>query len=206
MKKVFIIPITLILITLITIFTFLRSKDREPKEIYCILDAQICPDGSSVGRIPPNCEFAPCPDTNDTISSPESSTVLLYYYSPELDRDDSGNIKCSRDGLVAIEKQLPLSQTQLKDTLDLLLKGKENLTTDQVSQGLTTEYPLPGFSLIETSLKKDGTLVLKFTDSQNKTIGGSCRVGVLWFQIEATAKQFSGINTVEFQPEDLFQP
>lgn len=27
----------------------------------CTLDAKICPDGSSVGRTGPNCEFAPCP-------------------------------------------------------------------------------------------------------------------------------------------------
>lgn len=29
--------------------------------ISCTLDAKICPDGSSVGRILPDCEFAPCP-------------------------------------------------------------------------------------------------------------------------------------------------
>ena len=27
----------------------------------CTLEAKICPDGSSVGRSGPNCEFAPCP-------------------------------------------------------------------------------------------------------------------------------------------------
>ena|SRR3990170_868408 len=30
-------------------------------QIACTMDAKICPDGSSVGRIAPNCEFAPCP-------------------------------------------------------------------------------------------------------------------------------------------------
>ena len=28
----------------------------------CTMDAKICPDGSSVGRVGPNCEFAQCPD------------------------------------------------------------------------------------------------------------------------------------------------
>lgn len=36
-----------------------------PEEIpevgFCTMDAKICPDGSAVGRVPPNCEFAPCP-------------------------------------------------------------------------------------------------------------------------------------------------
>lgn len=27
----------------------------------CTMEAKLCPDGSSVGRIGPNCEFAPCP-------------------------------------------------------------------------------------------------------------------------------------------------
>jgi len=27
--------------------------------------------------------------------------VLLYYYNPEKDKDETGNIKCSRDGLVS---------------------------------------------------------------------------------------------------------
>ena len=31
------------------------------KPVACTLEAKICPDGSSVGRTGPNCEFAPCP-------------------------------------------------------------------------------------------------------------------------------------------------
>jgi endonuclease YncB( thermonuclease family) len=30
----------------------------------CTEEAKICPDGSAVGRIPPNCDFAPCPQTS----------------------------------------------------------------------------------------------------------------------------------------------
>jgi hypothetical protein len=29
----------------------------------CTFEAKICPDGSSVGRVPPACEFALCPTT-----------------------------------------------------------------------------------------------------------------------------------------------
>lgn len=29
--------------------------------VACTMEAQICPDGSSVGRMPPDCEFAACP-------------------------------------------------------------------------------------------------------------------------------------------------
>jgi hypothetical protein len=30
--------------------------------VACTADAKLCPDGSSVGRVAPDCEFAPCPD------------------------------------------------------------------------------------------------------------------------------------------------
>jgi len=132
--------------------------------------------------------------------------VLLYYYNSEKDKDENGNIKCSRDGLVPIEREIPISQTPIKETIELLLKGKQNLTQEEVSRGITTEYPLDGFQLKSVNLKKDGTLILEFEDSLNKTVGGACRVGILWFQIEATAKQFPEVKKVQFSPEELFQP
>lgn len=132
--------------------------------------------------------------------------VLLYYYNPEKDRDETGNTKCSRDGLVAIEREIPVSKTPIQDTIKLLLKGKENLTQNDINQGITTEYPLEGFKLKSANLKPDGTLILEFEDPLNKTVGGACRVGILWFQIEETAKQFPEVKKVQFLPEELFQP
>ena len=132
--------------------------------------------------------------------------ILLYYYTPEKDKDEWGNTKCSRDGLVSIEREIPLTKTPIQDTINLLLKGKENLTIFETARGITTEYPLEGFSLVGANLKSDGTLILEFNDPLNKTGGGSCRVGILWFQIEATAKQFPQVKKVEFRPEELFQP
>jgi len=34
--------------------------------VACTADAMICPDGSAVGRIPPDCNFAPCPSPTAT--------------------------------------------------------------------------------------------------------------------------------------------
>lgn len=132
--------------------------------------------------------------------------ISLYYYNAELDKDDSGNIKCSRDGLEAIKREIPVTKTPIQDVIHLLLRGKENLTQEDINRGITTEYPLEGFTLLEANFKEDGTLILAFDDPQNKTSGGSCRVGILWFQIEATAKQFSGVKEVQFLPNELFQP
>src|SRR3989339_930880 len=38
--------------------TTLPSEDNQ---VACTMDAKICPDGSSVGRTGPNCEFSQCP-------------------------------------------------------------------------------------------------------------------------------------------------
>jgi len=143
---------------------------------------------------------------NKEIEQIATKKVLLYYYNPEKDRSEDGNIKCSRDGLMAIEREIPVTKTPIRDTINLLLKGKENLTEEDITQGITTEYSLEGLSLVEVNLKEDGTLILKFDDPLNKTSGGSCRVGILWFQIEATAKQFPEVKEVHFFPEELFQP
>jgi len=129
--------------------------------------------------------------------------VLLYYYNPEKDKDENGNIKCSRDGLVSVEREIAVSQTPIQDTINLLLEGK--LKPEEKQRGITTEYPLEGLKITGANLK-DGILTLSFDDFQNKTVGGSCRVGILWFQIEATAKQFPEVKQVKFHPEELFQP
>lgn len=32
------------------------------EEVACTMEAKLCPDGSYVGRVGPDCEFAPCPE------------------------------------------------------------------------------------------------------------------------------------------------
>lgn len=129
--------------------------------------------------------------------------VTLFYYDPARDRDAQGNIACSAAGLVPVQRTITLSENPTEDALQLLLAGQ--LTDRERAQGVTTEFPLLGVHLVGTSLK-DGVLTLTFEDPHNRTSGGSCRVAVLWAQIETTAKQFPGVLSVRFMPEELFQP
>lgn len=133
----------------------------------------------------------------------EMRQVFLYYYNPDSDKDQEGNILCSRQGVMPLQREIPVTITPIQDTIKLLLEG--NLTQEERNWGFDTEFPLDGFSLESVSLA-DGILTLEFNDSENKTVGGSCRVGVLWFQIELTAKQFPEVEEVRFLPEELFQP
>lgn len=133
----------------------------------------------------------------------KEQVIKLYYYNFELDRDKEGNLLCSRQGLVAVERKIPITINPIKDAINLLLKG--DLTEEEIGQGISTEYPLAGFSL-KNAVLNNGILTLAFDDPNFKTSGGSCRVGILWFQIEATAKQFEEVKEVRFYPEELFQP
>jgi hypothetical protein len=127
--------------------------------------------------------------------------VQLFYYNPDLDKDGSGNILCSEKGLVAVSRLMP--GVSADDAVRTLIEG--NLTDGEESRGITTEFPLEGVSLVGSALS-GGVLTLTFADPLNKTSGGACRVGILRAQIEATAKQFAGVDEVQFSPEEVFQP
>lgn len=187
--------ISLLLVSFVGYLSYSIWTLNQTEPVACTMDAKLCSDGSYVGRVPPRCDFALCPK--------EDLKIKLYYYNPELDKDDSGNIMCSRNGLMAVEREVAVTKTPIQDAIKLLLLGQ--ITEQEKSQGISTEYPLDGFSLKGASLK-DSILTLEFMDLNNKTVGGSCRVGILWFQIEATAKQFQEVQRVRFLPEDIFQP
>jgi hypothetical protein len=136
------------------------------------------------------------------ISNEAGTSIKLYFYNPQLDQGPGG-AQCSERGLVAVGRVIPKTMTPLVDAIKLLLRGE--LSSAERARGITTEFPLPGVSLTSASIV-DGVATLTFADPQQKTSGGSCRVAILWAQIEATAKQFPTVQSVRFMPEDLFQP
>lgn len=51
----------------------------------CTLEAKLCPDGSAVGRVPPSCEFAPCPGEGASSDQTQnlSDGIISFTYAPE---------------------------------------------------------------------------------------------------------------------------
>lgn len=136
------------------------------------------------------------------VATVNETTIKLYYYNPALDQGVGGT-QCTEKGLVEIERTIPKTITPIQDAIKLLLLGQIN--EKEKAEGITSEFPLEDFTLKAASLN-NGNLTLTFNDPKNKTVGGSCRISILWNQIKATAKQFPEVKTVSFQPEELFQP
>lgn len=60
--KTFITILVIAILIVLAIYYFRDSSSASGEEaVYCTMDAKLCPDGSYVGRIPPDCEFAACP-------------------------------------------------------------------------------------------------------------------------------------------------
>ncbi len=109
MKK---IPIEVIIIAILVIicglFAFYKlntvSKKRDQirlnnisnpgNNVACTMDTKICPDGSSVGRVAPNCEFEICPDIKqeDKIIIPNPNPTPTPSDKVIIDADNSGPI------------------------------------------------------------------------------------------------------------------
>lgn len=157
---------------------------------------------SNASGLPENADEIRIPVRFETSGATQTKTIKLFYYNQNEDKDSSGNVQCSADGLVAINRVTPVTNTPIQDAINELLKGP---TTAERASLQGTEFPLAGVTLTAASLNS-GVLTLTFSDPQNKTTGGSCRVQVLLAQIEATAKQFAGVNSVRIMPNTVFQP
>jgi hypothetical protein len=135
--------------------------------------------------------------------SNETRKMDLYYYNETKDRAIAEYLPCSPDAVLPVTREVPFSKTPVQDAVNLLLNG--DLSDADKLAGFKTEFPLAGFKLAGANLI-DGTLTLKFDDPENRSGGGSCRVALLTSQISKTARQFSEVKEVRFEPETLFQP
>jgi hypothetical protein len=140
--------------------------------------------------------------TTESRDTTPTEPVTLYYYREAADLGAQGTPQCSRRGLVALERRLPSGYT-LEDLLKLEMKGI--LTQEEHDSGISTEFPLPGV-VLETVEHIGAKAVLTFKDPRHNTTGGACRTSVLWYQLEATALSYPGVEDVEFFPKTLFQP
>jgi len=60
MKKVVFIVVGAVIVVAAGFFIWWKYFFA-PEAVFCIQDAKLCPDGSYVGRVAPQCDFARCP-------------------------------------------------------------------------------------------------------------------------------------------------
>jgi hypothetical protein len=115
MKKTFIILIFLLIVLTGTWFG-LKFLISDEETIICDQDAKLCIDGSYVGRIGPNCEFAECSSNNNNLSFNFTNdyvgeAIINYLLTQEhfswKTRDDSHNF-CAVENLDPENELFPL--------------------------------------------------------------------------------------------------
>jgi len=67
------------------------EPEPEPLPVACTMDAKICPDGSAVGRVGPDCEFEECPEpqafatkVGEAANALWGNTGIIYYNTNEV--------------------------------------------------------------------------------------------------------------------------
>lgn len=54
----------------------IANDQQKPKRVdVCPTDEKACPGGTSAKRLPPKCDFAPCPDINAPTASPSPNLI-----------------------------------------------------------------------------------------------------------------------------------
>jgi len=90
-KTFFLIFCIIVLTVAIGYVLFFEYSDRKKESSMpnasnsgiCTMEAKICPDGSSVGRSGPNCEFAPCPEAYEMLKIKEDTNLGISFSYPE---------------------------------------------------------------------------------------------------------------------------
>jgi hypothetical protein len=84
---IFLFIALVIIAALIGTVGYFILRPTAPAQVACTQEAKICPDGSTVGRVGPNCEFASCPPiaTGGNLKTfSDSKTGISFQYPDNL--------------------------------------------------------------------------------------------------------------------------
>jgi len=114
----------------------------------CTMEAKICPDGTSVGRTGPNCEFAACPQPAKNTKSINEDLFSVSY-------PDTYKVN-NYDGVVSLSKWGPTQKadTEMYDGVSISFKEVQlnGKTLNQLTQSLVKEVEDMGVAEVITPL------------------------------------------------------
>lgn len=157
MQKI-LLPLILIVLVIILGWLFYNEYTANaPTEVACTMDALVCPDGSTVGRSGPNCEFAPCPPVTPT----PTTDPMIVIDSPRPNETVSSpmTITGKARGNWFFEASFPIAVTNWDGLIigEGFATAEGNwMTTEFVPFTATVTYTLP-----EGTPYNRGTLILK---------------------------------------------
>jgi hypothetical protein len=92
--------------------------------VACTMEAKICPDGSSVGRSGPKCEFAECPSTLATTTASLNQKILdngisITPLSVVSDSRCAVDVQCIQAGTVIVDVRFQFGGSEVRDRMPL---------------------------------------------------------------------------------------
>ena len=115
--------IAVLIVVAAGIFGYFAITNRAiaPASLACTQEAKVCPDGSSVGRSGPNCDFAECPKAGVVVETESTVAVLNQriltngvHLTPLEVVSDSRcpiDVQCIQAGTVTVRTRIEEGQT-----------------------------------------------------------------------------------------------
>ena len=116
-----------------------------------------------------------------------TQTVNLFFLNDRMDPD----VSCTKT--FPVLRSIAVTPSPARTALLLLLQGPSEAERQEQYRS-----SLPFLTeLKDLALKEDGTLVVDLKGAVEGPLGGSCLVGSISSEVTDTARQFSGVKTVE---------
>ncbi len=90
--KIILLIVALAILVLVGYFIkSIKERGAVKSGVACTMEAKLCPDGSAVGRVGPNCDFSPCPqelfDPNGWLTFTDQEQKIRFKYPRQLIAD-----------------------------------------------------------------------------------------------------------------------
>lgn len=177
MKNLFTAIVVLLVVGAGIVGYFVITKGAmAPLSPACTQEAKVCPDGSSVGRSGPNCDFAECPTPAATVPETESTVAVLkqriltngMHITPLEVVGDSRcpiDVQCIQAGTVTVRVLIEVGTNSETTILTL------NKATTFVGKRVTLVSATPAKSSKQVILPTDYKFGFEVTDVAATTLG-----------------------------------
>ncbi len=148
-EKVLLVLVFFVFVIPLFILVAVRIQGGKPEEVFCTMEAKMCPDGSYVGRSGPKCEFAECPKTevNETTTAKINQKILnngISITPIKLIQDSRcpSNVQCIWEGTVIVK--VKLERDSVVQEVDLEINKTITFAGQSVLLKSVSPYPKEG--------------------------------------------------------------